>query len=119
MKNTKNTKKTDNQVVTINNEGINWNAKYYREKAQLFTNSASYSAPSEPVVFEMSKSVRKAEIKAGLTAAAKVRHNPVNKQLKQLAPFVMIGGVPHKRKDGKLVPMIPAKDSKKWDVIEA
>ena len=116
MKNTTKTANTAN--TTNNNENVNWQAKYYRDKAAAFTNSASFCEASEPVAFEMPKSIRKAEIKAGLTAAAKVRHNPVNKST-QLAPFVMINGVPHKRKDGKLVPMIPAAKSKKWDVIEA
>ena len=116
MKNTTKTANTAN--TTNNNENVNWNAKYYRDKAAAFTNSASFCEASEPVAFEMPKSIRKAEIKAGLTAAAKVRHNPVNKST-QLAPFVMINGVPHKRKDGKLVPMVPAAKSKKWNVIEA
>ena len=116
MKNTTKTANTTN--TTNNNENVNWNAKYYRDKAAAFTNSASFCEASEPVAFEMPKSIRKAEIKAGLTAAAKVRHNPVNKST-QLAPFVMINGVPHKRRDGKLVPMVPAAKSKKWNVIEA
>jgi len=118
MKNNKNNKNTKNQVVTNSNENVNWQARYYRDKAAAFTNSASFCEASQPVAFEMPKSIRKAEIKAGLTAAAKVRHNPVNKPT-QLAPFVMINGIPHKRKDGKLVPMVPAAKSKKWDVIEA
>lgn len=118
MKSTKMTKSAKNQVVTNNPAEINWQAKYYREKAAAFYQSASYSAPSEPVVVEMKKREKKALVKAGLAAAAKVRHNPVPVVAKDPARIVMVGGVPHILRNGKLVKMIPAAESKKWDIIE-
>jgi hypothetical protein len=114
----KNTKSAKNQVVTKTPAEINWNAKYYREKAAMFYNSASYTPPSEPVVIEMNKREKKALVKAGLTAAAKVRHNRPVDQRVITNRTVMVGGVPHKMRDGKLVAMIPAAESKKWDIIE-
>jgi hypothetical protein len=119
MKTTKMTKKTENQVVTNNTDGINWNAKYYREKAAKFFESASYSAPSKPLVIDMKKREKKTLVKTGLAAALTVRHNKAASVQKEAKSVVLIAGVPHKMRDGKLVPMIPAKDSKKWDVIEA
>lgn len=118
MKTTKMTKKTENQVVTISNEGINWNAKYYREKANKFFESASYSAPSKPLVIDMKKSEKKALIKAGLTAALSIRHNKPASVQKEVKSVVLVAGIPHKMKDGKLVPMVTAAKSKKWDIIE-
>jgi hypothetical protein len=116
MKNTTKTATTANTTNT--NESVNWNARYYREKAQAFVQSASYSAPSEPIVMDLTKREFKAQVKAGIEAAQKVRHFRPQLQITQKS-FVMVAGVPHKMKDGVLVPMIPAKDSKKWDVLEA
>lgn len=115
----KNTTKTANTANTTNtNENVNWNAKYYRDKAQAFVQSASYSAPSEPIVMDLTKREFKAQVKAGIAAAVKVRHFKPQIQLTQKS-FVMVAGVPHKMKDGVLVPMTAAKDSKKWDILEA
>lgn len=33
--------------------------------------------------------------------------------------YIVINGVPHKLINGVTVPMTPAKDSKKWDIVEA
>lgn len=115
MNKSKSTKTPKNQVVTE----INTNANYYREKARAFYNTASYSAPSAPQVVELSKREKKAQSKAGLAAAAKVRHNKPASPVQPPRSIVMIAGVPHKLRDGKLVPMIPAAESKKWDIIEA
>lgn len=115
----KNTTKTAKPSTTTNtNENVNWNARYYRDKAQAFVQSASYSAPSEPIVMDLTKREFKAQVKAGIAAAAKVRHYKPQIQITQKS-FVMIAGVPHKMKDGVLVPMTAAKDSKKWDILEA
>lgn len=113
------TKTAKNQVVTNNNAEINWNAKYYRDKAAAFYNSSSYSAPSEPIVVEMGKREKKALVKAGIAAALKVRHNRPLEQKAAVNTIVMVGGIPHKMRDGKLVPMVPASQSKKWDIVEA
>lgn len=104
---------------TNTNESVNWNAKYYREKAASFFNSASFCEASQPIAIEMGKREKKALVKAGLEAAMKVRHNRPLVQKAAVNSIVMVGGVPHKMRDGKLVPMIPAAKSKKWDVIEA
>ncbi len=114
MKNAKKSKKSENQVVTNNNENVNWNAKYYREKNAAFYSTASYSGSSRA----KTKTITPIEITLGLKAASKVRHNPVKPQA-TISSIVMVAGVPHKMRDGKLVPMIPASESKKWDIIEA
>ncbi len=100
------TTKTAKTVKTTKNaqevrESINWNAKYYREKAMKFYESASYEAASKPVVMKTTKK----EVKAVLSAASKVRHNKPSMPVVQPKKFVMVGGVPHKIKDGKLVPL--------------
>lgn len=112
MKSTKTAKNTKNQSVITTSDSVNWNAKYYREKAMKFINSASYSAPSTPV----SASASPIEIAKVMVAAKKVRHNP--RPVPTSPRIVMIGGVPHVKRDGKLVAMIPASKSKKWDIIE-
>ena len=118
MTNTSKSKKSPkNQVVSTLVE-TNWNAKYYRDRAASFYNSSSYSAPSEPIAISLNKREKKALVKAGLEAASKVRHNrPANPVVEK--SFVLVGGIPHKMRDGKLVPMVPAAESKKWDIIEA
>ena len=80
-------------------DSINWNAKYYRERAAKFFETASYSASSEPIVVKTTKK----EIAAVLKAATKVRHNRPSKPQVQPSKYVMIGGIPHKLKDGKFV----------------
>ena len=95
-------------------ENANINANYYREKAQLFYNTSSFSAPTAPV----GNTATPKDITAVLKAAEKVRHNPKPKQA-AISSIVMVAGVPHKMRDGKLVPMIPANKSKKWDIVEA
>ena len=95
-------------------ENANLNANYYREKAQMFSNTASYSAPTVPT----GNTATPKDITVVLKAASKVRHNPAPKQ-KTISSIVMVGGVPHKMRDGKLVPMVSAKDSKKWDIVNA
>jgi hypothetical protein len=92
-------------------DSINWNAKYYRDKERKFFESASYEAPSEPIVQKASKK----EVKAVLVAAQKVRHNKTVSNIPS-AKVVMINNVPHKLRDGKLVPMIPIAESQKWEL---
>lgn len=104
MKHTNNTKTPVNQQVTNPASEVNFQAKYYQEKHAAFYNSASYCEPSEPVYFEMPKSVRKAEIKSGLAAAAKVRHNGRQNNWSP-SKYVMVAGVPHKMVDGVLTPL--------------
>ena len=120
MNTSKMNKSTKNQVVTkpAKNEAVT-EYNYYRERARAFYNTASYSAPSEPVVVSMNKRDKKAQTKAGLVAATKVRHNKPAAVAQPPRSIVMVAGVPHKLRDGKLVPMIPAAESKKWDIIEA
>ena len=113
MKTTKTAKNTKNQQVITDSQSVNWNAKYYREKAEKFFTSASYSAPSSPVSFSTSP----IEIAKVMIAAKRVRHNP--KPTTTSPRIVMVGGVPHVKKDGKLVAMIPASKSKNWVIIEA
>lgn len=97
-------------------EETNWNAKVYRDREQSFYASASYEAPSAAVVVPLKKKALKATIKAGLEAAKKVRHNNTKKEI-TIAKFAIIDGVPHKRVNGQFVPLTPAAESKKWDVI--
>ncbi len=79
-------------------EDINWQSKYYRDKAQEFFASASYEAPSAPKEVECTK----AQGLAVIAAAKKVRHNAPRNTYK--APkYVMISGVPHKVVNGELV----------------
>jgi len=113
----KTTKTAKSIKTTINAEEVNWNAKYYRDKAAAFFNSASYSAPSEPIAISMGKREKKALVKAGLEAVAKVRHNRPA-VAPTLSKHVIIGGIPHKRVDGQYVPLVAAAKSKKWDIIE-
>lgn len=134
MKTTKNTTKTVKSTKTAaskykvhsaaffapipegKRDEINWNAKMYRDREMSFYASASYDAPSEPTVVKLTKKAKKALIKEGVAKATKVRHFRPQLQVSQ-SSFVMVAGVPHKMKDGKLVPMVPAAESKKWDVI--
>lgn len=120
MSTSKSVKAPKNQSVTkpAKNEAVNTNANYYREKARAFYVTASYSAPSEPIAISMNKREKKAQTKAGLEAASKVRHNKPAAVAQPPKSFVVIAGVPHKLRDGQLVPMIPAAESKKWDIIE-
>lgn len=117
MKTMKTTKTAKSMKPTIIAEDVNWNAKYYRDKAAAFFNSASYSAPSEPIAISMGKREKKALVKAGLEAVAKVRHNRPAATA-TLSKHVIIGGIPHKRVDGQYVPLVAAAQSKKWDIIE-
>lgn len=95
-------------------DNANVNANYYREKAQMFYNTASFSAPTKPV----GNTATPIATAVVLKAASKVRHNPTPKQA-TISSIVMVAGVPHKMRDGKLVAMITAKDSKKWDIVNA
>lgn len=52
-------------------DSINWNAKYYRQKAAKFYETASFCEDSAPIVVKATK----AEVEAVLKAAAKCRHN--------------------------------------------
>jgi UV DNA damage repair endonuclease len=96
-------------------ENTNWNAKLYRDRAQNFYNSASFSAPSPAVAVPLTKSALKKTIAAGLEAAKKVRHNNTKAPI-TIAKFAIIDGIPHKRVNGEFVPLTPAAQSKKWDV---
>lgn len=98
MKSSKPTKSAQSSNPTIDRESINWQARYYREKAQMFYNSASYSAPSEALVIKTTKR----EVAAVLKAADKVRHNRTQTAVK-VSKYVMVAGVPHKVVNGKLV----------------
>ena len=97
-------------------ENTNWNAKVYRDRAQNFYNSASFSAPSAAVAVPLTKTALKKTIKAGLEAAKKVRHNNTKAPI-TIAKFAIIDGIPHKRVNGEFVPLTRAAKSKKWDVI--
>ena len=103
MKTTKTVKAAKTVKTTkstqVAQDSINWNAKYYRERAARFYETASYSASSEPIVVKTTKK----EIKQVLQAATKVRHNRPSTPVAQPKKFVVINGVPHKFKDGKLV----------------
>jgi hypothetical protein len=81
----------------------NYQAKYYADKNAAFYNSASYSPAETYGVFKASKK----EWNSVVTAAAAVRHNRA-----YVAPaipkYVMIAGVPHKKVNGKLVPLASA-----------
>ena len=96
---------------------INWNAKMYRDREMSFYASASYDAPSEPTVVKLTKKAKKALIKEGVAKATKVRHFRPQLQASQ-STVIMIGGVPHKMRDGKIVPMVPAAQSKNWVIVE-
>lgn len=80
---------------------VNWNAKYYidralREKAII----DSLGGSSSPVKAKATK----ADYERVCQAASKVRTNPV-KPIESVSKYVMINGVPHKMKDGVLVPL--------------
>lgn len=96
---------------------INWNAKMYRDRELSFYASASYQEASKPVVTKLTKTAKKALIKQGIEKAVKVRHFRPQLQASQ-SSVIMIGGVPHKLRDGKIVPMVPAAQSKNWVIIE-
>jgi hypothetical protein len=72
-------------------QNVDWQAKYYREKAQEFYTSSSYSAPSAKVA----GSTTPIGIANVLKHASKVRHNPA--PAKTYAKYVVIDGIPHKR----------------------
>jgi hypothetical protein len=81
-------------------ENINWQAKAYRDMQLNFINSASFEAPSAPVVQTCTKS----EKVAVLAAASRIKGNgPRNTYTP--SKYVMISGIPHKMVDGKLVPL--------------
>lgn len=131
MKTTKNTKTAKNpaksytphkhaQFVPVpdsKRDEINWNAKMYRDRELSFYASASYQEASKPVVTKMTKTAKKALIKQGIAKAVKVRHFRPQLQVSQ-STVIMISGVPHKLRDGKIVPMIPASQSKNWVIVE-
>lgn len=96
---------------------INWNAKMYRDRELSFYASASYQEASKPVVTKLTKTAKKALIKQGIAKAVKVRHFRPQLQVSQ-STVMMIGGVPHKLRDGKIIPMVPASQSKNWVIIE-
>jgi hypothetical protein len=96
---------------------INWNAKMYRDRELSFYASASFTEASKPVVTKMTKTAKKALIKQGVAKAVKVRHFRPQLQVSQ-SSFVMVGGIPHKMKDGQLVPMVTAAKSKNWVIVE-
>lgn len=131
MKTTKNTKTAKNpaksytphkhaQFVPVpdsKRDEINWNAKMYRDRELSFYASASYQEASKPVVTKLTKTAKKALIKQGIAKAVKVRHFRPQLQVSQ-STVIMISGVPHKLRDGKIVPMIPASQSKNWVIVE-
>ena len=131
MKTTKNTKTVKNPAKSYmphkhaqftpvpegKRDEINWNAKMYRDRELSFYASASYQEPSKPVVTKLTKAAKKALIKQGIEKAVKVRHFRPQLQVSQ-STVMMIGGVPHKLRDGKIVPMVPASQSKNWVIIE-
>lgn len=98
MKTSKPTKSAQPSNTTNDRDSINWQARYYQDKARKFFESASYSAPSEAIIVTTTKR----EVKAVLKAADKVRHNRAYVPAK-VSKYVMIAGVPHKYVDGALV----------------
>ena len=135
MKNAKNTTKTAKTTNTAasnykvhpaafftpipdsKRDEINWNAKMYRDRELSFYASASFEEASTPVVTKMTKTAKKALIKQGVAKAVKVRHFRPQLQVSQ-SSFVMVDGIPHKMKDGQLVPMVTAAKSKNWVIVE-
>lgn len=103
MKNAKSYKPASTAQFTLvpqeKREDINWQAHYYREKQLEFYNTASWEDLSdtvkeiEPVVAEKQTAVQR---------ALKVRHN-IPRSSYKMTKYVMVGGVPHKMVDGKLV----------------
>ena len=83
-------------------ENTNWNAKYYRDKIMQSRATASFEQAhmSEAVIV----SVPKREIKAAWKAAEKVRGNR-KREMIPVPKYVMVGGIPHTMRDGKLVPL--------------
>ena len=105
MKNTKTTTTAQSTKTAQElRDSINYNTQYYREKAAKFYQSASYQASSAPVIVKTTKK----EIAAVLKAATKVRHNKASIPVVQPKKYIMIAGVPHKIKDGKLVALTAA-----------
>ncbi len=85
------------------NENRNMQAKYYADKAAAFYNSASYSPAETYGVFKASEK----EWNTVVSAAAAVRHNRAYVP-PAIPKYVMVAGVPHKKVNGKLVPLASA-----------
>lgn len=81
-------------------ETINWQSHYYRQKSLEFNNSASFEAASTP---ESVKTTKK-EVKSVVNRIQKVRGNMPRVPMNAMqSKYVMIGGIPHKMVNGKMV----------------
>lgn len=98
------------EIVTIGNQpfipvhkraDMNWDAKYYRERANAIFTSASFEPSTAPVV---KSTGNKRAYATAVKAAAKVRHNGRQNNWTP-GNYVMVGGIPHKMVDGNLVPL--------------
>lgn len=82
-------------------ETVNIQSRYYRDKANEMFNTASWEDLSgtvkelEPVVEHKASAI---------TRSLKVRHN-LPRSTYQMTKYVMIGGVPHKAVNGKIIPL--------------
>lgn len=81
---------------------MNWIAKQYRERSNSMYKSASVS--TDEMDYAVTFRGTKKEHNAAVAAAAKVRHNGRQPNWTP-GKYVMIGGVPHKMVDGKLMPL--------------
>jgi len=81
-------------------ETMNWQSHYYRQKALEFNNSASFEASPKAEVVKTTKK----EVSSVVSRISKVRGNNPRVPLNAMqSKYVMVGGVPHKMVNGKLV----------------
>jgi len=91
------------QKAQAKRENTNWNAKFYREKSMQTAATASFEQSFLPPPVEVR--ITKKERNAALKQAAKVRGNKTAPTLGALPKYVMVNGIPHTVKEGRLVPM--------------
>ena len=81
-------------------ETMDWQSHYYRQKALEFNNSASFEAATPAEVVKTTKK----EVTSVVTRIAKVRGNMPRVPMNAMqSKYVMIGGIPHKMVNGKMV----------------
>jgi hypothetical protein len=81
-------------------ETMDWQSHYYRQKALEFNNSASFEASPKAEVVKTTKK----EVSTVVSRISKVRGNNPRVPLNAMqSKYVMVGGVPHKMVNGKLV----------------
>lgn len=81
-------------------EAIDWQSHYYRQKGLEFNNSASFEAASKPEVVKVTKK----EVNSVVNRIQKVRGNMPRVPMDAMqSKYVMIGGIPHKMVNGKMV----------------